>query len=109
VAFKDVVVGILLVAGVALQLLACLGMLTMRDPFARLHYVAPAGFGTVTIAAAVVVEESFSVIGDKAILAGATLLLTGPVLVHVTARSARVRRHGEWTSRRPGEVERVRR
>jgi monovalent cation/proton antiporter MnhG/PhaG subunit len=109
VAFKDVVVGILLVAGVALQLLACLGLLTMRDTFARLHYVAPAGFGTVAIAAAVLVEESFSVIGDKAILAGAALLLTGPVLVHVTARSARVRRHGEWTDRRPGEVERVRR
>jgi monovalent cation/proton antiporter MnhG/PhaG subunit len=107
--FKDVVVGILLVVGVGLQLLACLGLLTMRDTFARLHYVAPAGFGTVAIAAAVLVEESFSVIGDKAILVAAVILLTGPVLVHATARSARVRHHGEWTSRRPGEVERVRR
>lgn len=107
--FKDVAVGILLVAGVALQLLAGLGLLTMRGTFARLHYVAPAGFGVVAIAAAVLVEESFSVIGDKAILVAVVVLLTGPVVVHVTARSARTRRHGEWTERRSGEVERLRR
>lgn len=106
---KDVCVGILLVAGVALQLLACLGLVTMRGTFARLHYVGPAGFGVAAIAAAVLVEESFSVIGDKAIVVGVLVLLTGPVLVHTTARSARTRRHGEWSRRGPGEVERVRR
>jgi hypothetical protein len=54
--FKDVAVGALLVAGVALQLLAGLGLVTMRDTFARLHYVAPAGFGVVAIAAAILLE-----------------------------------------------------
>lgn len=107
--FKDVVVAVLLILGVALQLLAGLGLVTMRDGFARLHYVAPGGFGVVAIAAAILVEESFSIIGDKAIATAAVLLLTGPVLVHVTARSARARRLGEWSARRPGEVERVRR
>lgn len=107
--FRDVVVAVLLVAGVGLQVLACLGLLTMRDTFARLHYVAPAGFGAALIAAAILVEESFSVIGDKAILAALAILLAGPVIVHATARAARTRRHGEWTGRRRGEVERVRR
>jgi len=107
VTFKEVVVAILLVLGVALQLLACLGLVVMRDSFARLHYLAPAGFGVVAIAAAILVEESFSVIGDKAIATAAVVLLTGPVLAHVTARSARIRRLGDWKEQRSGEVERV--
>jgi multisubunit Na+/H+ antiporter MnhG subunit len=107
--FKDVVVAILLILGVALQVLAGLGLLTMRDSFARLHYVAPGGFGVAAIAAAILVEESFSIIGDKAVAAAVVLMVSGPVLVHVTARTARIRRLGEWSDRRPGEVERVRR
>jgi multisubunit Na+/H+ antiporter MnhG subunit len=107
--FKDVVVAILLVLGVALQLLAGLGLVTMRDGFARLHYVAPGGFGVVAIAAAILVEESFAIIGDNAIATAAVLLVSGPVLVHTTARSARARWLGEWSARRSGEVERVRR
>jgi multisubunit Na+/H+ antiporter MnhG subunit len=35
------------------------------------------------------------------------VLLTGPVLAHVTARSARIRRLGDWKEQRSGEVERV--
>jgi monovalent cation/proton antiporter MnhG/PhaG subunit len=105
--FRDVVVAVLLVLGVGLQLLACLGLVAMRDSFARIHYVAPAGFGVVAIVAAILVEESFSIIGDKAIVTAAVVLLSGPVLAHVTARSARTRRLGSWKSRRPDEVERV--
>jgi monovalent cation/proton antiporter MnhG/PhaG subunit len=105
--FRDVVVAVLLVLGVGLQLLACLGLVVMRDSFARIHYVAPAGFGVIAVAAAVLVEESFSTIGDKAIATAAVVLLSGPVLAHVTARSARTRRLGSWKSRRPDEVERV--
>jgi monovalent cation/proton antiporter MnhG/PhaG subunit len=105
--FRDVVVAVLLVLGVALQLLACIGLVVMRDSYARIHYLAPAGFGVVAIAAAILVEESFSVIGDKAIATAGVVLLTGPVLAHVTARSARIRRLGTWKEQRPGEVERV--
>jgi monovalent cation/proton antiporter MnhG/PhaG subunit len=107
VTFREVVVAVLLVLGMALQLLACLGLIVMRDSFARLHYLAPAGFGVVAIAAAILVEESFSVIGDKAIATAAVVLLTGPVLAHVTARSARIRRLGDWREQRSDEVERV--
>lgn len=99
----------LLALGVGLQLLSCLGLLVMRDAYARLHYLAAASFGVAAIAAAIFVEEPFSMIGEKALLAAAFLLATGPVLVHVTARTARSRRHGDWAIR-PGEkVERLRR
>ncbi|MGN6254797.1 MAG: cation:proton antiporter [Solirubrobacterales bacterium] len=99
----------LLALGVGLQLLACLGLVVMRDTFARLHYLGAGSFGLVAIAAAIFVEEPFSMIGEKAVLVAVFLLVTGPVLVHVTARSARSRRLGDWRAR-PGEkVERVER
>jgi monovalent cation/proton antiporter MnhG/PhaG subunit len=99
----------LLALGVGLQLLACLGVVLMRDTFARLHYLGAATFGVVAIAAAIFVEEPFSMIGEKAVLAAVFLLATGPVLVHVTARSARGRGRGDWTIRPGEEVERVER
>lgn len=99
----------LLALGVGLQLLACLGLLLMRDTFARLHYLAAASFGVALVAAAIFVEEPFSMIGEKAVLAAVFLLATGPVLVHVTARSARSRRLGDWKIQPGEEIERVER
>ncbi|HET9161847.1 MAG TPA: monovalent cation/H(+) antiporter subunit G [Solirubrobacterales bacterium] len=107
--FKGVVVGALLVLGVGLDLLAAIGMVAMRDTLDRLHYVGAAGFSVVAISAAILVEESFSVVGDQAIVAGLASLLTTPVLVHVTARTERIRRHGRWELAAGERVDRVRR
>jgi multisubunit Na+/H+ antiporter MnhG subunit len=107
VTLRDVVVAALLVLGVSLQLLACLGLVAIRDSFGRIHYLAPAGFGVILIAVAILVEESFSIIGDKALATAAVVLVSGPVLAHATARSARTRRLGSWKERDAGEVERV--
>jgi multisubunit Na+/H+ antiporter MnhG subunit len=95
---------VLLVAGVAVQVVCCLGMAVMRDAFDRLHLVGAAGFGTALVCCAVVVRESFSLIGDKALAIAVLVLLTGPVLVHVTARALRVRLHGRWEPF-PGEMD----
>ncbi|MFL5819229.1 MAG: monovalent cation/H(+) antiporter subunit G [Solirubrobacteraceae bacterium] len=93
---REIVAAALLVSGVALEVGCCLGVLVMRDPYDRLHYVAASAAGASLVAAAVTVAESFSLIADKALLAAGFVLLTGPVLVHATARAARVREHGEW-------------
>ena len=101
----DAAAGALLVLGVGLVLLACLGALAMRDLYDRLHYTGLASLGALPIAAAIVVRESFSLIGDKAILLAVFLLVTSPVLVSVTARAARLREHGEWSPRPDEGVE----
>lgn len=103
----DVAVAVLLVLGVGLELVACLGVLVMRDAFDRLHYVGLAGFGVLAIAVAILVRESFSLIADKALATAALLVLTGPVLVHVTARSGRLRRLGQWQRRPAEKIERL--
>jgi monovalent cation/proton antiporter MnhG/PhaG subunit len=106
---RTALVIVLLALGVGLQLLSCLGLLAMRDTYARLHYLAASSFGVLAIAAAIFVEEPFSMIGEKALLAAVFLLATGPVLVHVTARTARTRRHGGWAIRDDEKVERLER
>jgi multicomponent Na+:H+ antiporter subunit G len=103
---RDAAVAALLVAGVALELLCVLGVAAMRGPYDRLHYTGPASFGAALLCGAVLAREGFSVIGDKAILIAAFLLFSSPVLVHVTARAARIRELGDLDIRpheMPGE------
>ena len=69
--FRHIVVVVLLVAGVGLEAVCCLGLIVMRDVYDRLHYAAPGAFGAGLIAIAVVVQESFSLIGNKALATAA--------------------------------------
>ena len=91
-----VIATVLLIAGVALELLAVVGVVFMRDVFDRLHYVGLVGYGALLVSVAILVRTSFSLLGDKALATGMILVAFGPVLVHVTARSLRIRQHGDW-------------
>ena len=103
--WRSVVAVILLIAGGLLELIAVLGICVMRDAYDRLHYVGLAGFGALLIGVAVLVRESFSLIGDKAILVGVILVLTGPILVQTTARSLLIREQGDWRAKTREESE----
>jgi multicomponent Na+:H+ antiporter subunit G len=91
----DWIAGALLVAGVGVQVLACIGLAVGRGPFDRLHLMAPATMlGGPLVCAAILVNESFSQGGIKAVIVAVILLVTGPVLSHATARAARLRATG---------------
>jgi multisubunit Na+/H+ antiporter MnhG subunit len=90
---------VLLIAGVALEVVAVLGVSVMRNVLDRLHYVSLAGFGALLVGISILCAEPFSLIGDKALVTGALLVLAGPVLVHATARSLRARALGDWRER----------
>ena len=94
--WRAVVAVILLIAGGLLELIAVLGICVMRDAYDRLHYPGLAGYGAFLMCLAVLIRESFSLIGDKALLVGLILVLTGPVLVHTTMRSLLIRELGDW-------------
>lgn len=87
---------VLLAAGGILELLAVLGLCVMRSVYDRLHYVGLAGFGALLIGVSIVVRESFSLIGDKALLVGVVLVITGPIMVQSTARSLLIRERGDY-------------
>jgi multicomponent Na+:H+ antiporter subunit G len=89
---RDAATTILLVAGTAVAGLACLGALLMRDALDRLHYTGALTAAALLIGAAVFVRESFSLIGDRAIIVAVLVLVTNPVLTHATARTLHKRR-----------------
>jgi multisubunit Na+/H+ antiporter MnhG subunit len=94
--WRSVVAVILLAAGGMLELVAVLGLCVMRSVYDRLHYVGLAGFGALLVAVSIVVRESFSLIGDKALLVGAVLVIAGPIMVQTTARSLLIRERGDF-------------
>lgn len=87
---RNVVVDILLAAGVTAELLCCVGVLVMRTTFDRLHYTAAGTtVGPFCILVAVLVREGFGEAGLDAIAAVVLLFLAGPLVIHATARAAR--------------------
>lgn len=99
---------VLLALGVAIELLACLGLLVARDVYDRLHFSGPAAaVGPIAIAAAIVLREALSTAGIKALLIAALLLCAGPVLTHAIARAARIRAHGDWQAQPEEHIEQV--
>ena len=102
---RDGLVYALLVLGVGAEVLACLGVLAMRDAFDRLHYVAPSTLGAILIAAAVWIRSGPSFIALKAALLAAFLLVASPALAHGTARAARIATSGDWRRRRGEGIE----
>lgn len=93
---SHVIATVLLVLGALLELFAVLGLVVMRDVYDRLHYVGLAGYGALLIGISILVRESWSLIGDKALATGGVLVLIGPVVVHTTVRSFRTRERGDW-------------
>src|SRR5438309_4877609 len=103
---KSVVIDVLLVVGVVVQVGAALGVVLMRNVYQRLHYSASATtVGPFAIAAAVIVQESFSASGLQALLVAVTLIVGGALGVHAIGRAAFVRGRNGWRIT-PTEVER---
>ena len=99
--------GALLGLGVLAAALTSFGLLAARNVYQRLHAMGIAAtVGVIAIVAAIVVQESWSQAGVKAMLTGLTLLFMNPILTHATALAARIHERGDW---RPGKDEEVER
>jgi monovalent cation/proton antiporter MnhG/PhaG subunit len=91
----DLALGVLVGAGVTGELLCCIGLVVMRDVFDRLHYaMAATTVPPFLIAAAVVVEESWTQPAINALVIAVALFVLNPALATATARAARSRRLG---------------
>lgn len=90
---KEIIAAGLLIAGIMIQWICCLGLVAMRGPFNRLHAIAPASvLSPLFVAAAVLVDQGLQNGGLKAILIALALLGTTPVTTHVIARAAYIRK-----------------
>jgi multisubunit Na+/H+ antiporter MnhG subunit len=72
----------------------------MRDPYQRLHYVAPpATLGAFLVAAGVLAEGADLTAGLKSLVVLALLAAQAGVLAHATARAIFVHQNGGWPPR----------
>ncbi len=94
----DVLVWSLVVLGTVVQVLCVLGVLLARNPYDRLHFTGAAStVAPVAFALAVIVDEGpVTQAGVKSVLTALALVVLNGVLVHATARAARIREHGTW-------------
>jgi monovalent cation/proton antiporter MnhG/PhaG subunit len=104
---SDVVVAVLLVIGVAAQVLGCAGVAAMRNAYDRLHYTAPSVLAAVALAGAVLAREGFSLIADKGLMLAAVIVVTSPVIVQAIARAARASDHDGSIDAAAPDVEQV--
>jgi multisubunit Na+/H+ antiporter MnhG subunit len=88
----------LLGPAVLLAMLSALGVLVMRDPLQKLHYLAPPATVSATlIAIAAYCDGRGWQPGNKALIVAVVLTVMNGVASHATARAAWVRALGRWT------------
>jgi monovalent cation/proton antiporter MnhG/PhaG subunit len=88
-------VAVLLGLAVLITLLSSVGVLVMKDPYQRLHYIAPpTTLGSILITAAVFLDEEQKQAGLKMLLITVVLIAMNGVITHATARAARIRELG---------------
>ena len=93
VTVAHVAITALLALTVLVEVICCAGILAMRTPLQRLHFIGPAAMVCpVLVALAVAVSKNpLSGAGLKALFIAAVMVVFAPVLSHATGRAAFVR------------------
>lgn len=82
----------LLLAGVVVILLSCIGVLVAPGAFEKLHFAAPASsFGGLLVGVGLAVEAAAFTPAFKDVFTVIVLAVTGPVVTTATARAVRAR------------------
>jgi multicomponent Na+:H+ antiporter subunit G len=85
---SEAAIGVLLVLAVIIELASALGVLLMPTALDRLHFLGPATIiPPLAVAAAVWLKHGVDQSSIKATLVLVFVVVTGPVLSHVTARA----------------------
>jgi multicomponent Na+:H+ antiporter subunit G len=106
---RDIGADVLLGLAVLVVISASVGVLVMRDPYQKLHFVTPAALvAPVLVALAVLVQMGLYENTGETCVALLFMVIAGPFLSHATVRAIRVREKGDWrqeTGGQPGEPE----
>lgn len=90
-------VGILIITGTLLMLIASVGLLRMPDVYTRMHAATKAvSLGAGLILIGVAVEFGNLMVTTKAITTTVFIFLTAPVAAHLLARAAYFRKVPRW-------------
>ena len=94
---RDIGAGVLLALAVLIVISASVGVLVMRDPYQKLHFVTPAALvAPVLVMLAVLVRMGLDENTGETCLALLFMGIAGPFLSHATVRAIRIRDQGDW-------------
>lgn len=101
---RHIIALVLLVAGVTVIVLSCLGVLVVPGAYQKLHFAAPASsLGAVLVGAGLAVEAAVFTPAFKDVFTVLVLAVTGPVVTTATARAVRARDQRQDVQRRDNQ------
>lgn len=102
---KTYAIDVLLALSVLITLLSVVGMLRVRDPYQRMHYISPpASVSALLIAAAIFIQRGWKSESFKAALTALILIGMNSAVTHAAARGFRVAEVKDWRPRKGEEV-----
>ena len=94
---KDFAIEVLVAAAVLVTLLSLLGMLRMRDPYQRMHYISPpAALTPLFVTVAIFLQNGMKSESFKAALTTLVLIGMNTVVTHAAARAFRMAETKNW-------------
>jgi multicomponent Na+:H+ antiporter subunit G len=94
---REILADCLLGLAVAVVLASSVGILVMRDPYQKLHYVTPAALvAPVIVGLAILAQSGLTENTAETALALVFVVIAGPFLTHATIRAIRIRQTGDW-------------
>ncbi|HTZ25630.1 MAG TPA: monovalent cation/H(+) antiporter subunit G [Streptosporangiaceae bacterium] len=94
---RDIVADVALGIAVAIVLASSVGVLVMRDPGQKVHYVTPAALvAPLFVGLAILAQSGLTDNTAEMCLALIFLGVAGPFLSHATMRAIRIRETGGW-------------
>jgi monovalent cation/proton antiporter MnhG/PhaG subunit len=100
---KTIAIETLVACAVAITLLSVLGMLRMRDPYQRMHYIAPpASLSAILITIAIFLQQGLKPEAFKAVFITLVLIGMNAFVTHAAARAFRIAETKNWRPK-PGE------
>jgi multicomponent Na+:H+ antiporter subunit G len=101
----QIAIDLLLGIAVLVTVLSAVGIAVMRDPYQKLHFIAPpASIAAICVVAALFIGEKQKQAAGKAVLVAFLLYFMNAVITHATARAHYVREKGTWPPKEPLEV-----
>ena len=102
---KTIVIEALLAAAVLIIVISVLGMLRMRDPYQRMHYISPpASLSAVFITVAIFLQQGVKAVSFKAAFTALVLVGMNTIVTHAAARSFRIAEIKDWHPEKGEEV-----
>ena len=102
---KQVAIDTLLALAVLLTLVSVLGMMRMRDPFQKMHYLSvPASLSAILITVAIFLQRGAKPESFKAVFVTGVLIGMNTVVTHAAARAFRIVQTRDWHPDRGEEV-----